>query len=388
MKNIYTVLLFLLFHQLASSQQININMSGIIFQVYEGNYLEYSYYNHTTKKNYVEASDYINIACSFKLEAAAGNYPGSCNIYLSNDTLLDNGDQLLQSYRHPGNGLSAGVGHLSEDEARMTCDNFPEESSKYVIYKFFFDNYSDSQVSHAVYYKKLSFGSKTEPLLYYAYPSLNWTKQVNQGNTLNIDLYTTNNTNKTQNITPYNFYLCKKSTFDLPSAILIKNQTFIYLPTGDAGTYGNLNCDSIESKKTKIIFGYPLAIPSNVPNGEYYVYPVQSGLENKYECLEQYGSELLQVGQTVGINSTVVNAQPSAYPNPVSSTLTVDFGKSSTTTQVEIMNILGEKLSTRTIERSDRVEIDMREFINGVYFITVISDDQKSLFRILKTDVN
>ncbi len=386
MKTIYTTLFFLLFHQLLSSQQLNINMKGIIFDIYEGNYLDFSYYNHTTKKNYVEASDYISVKTSFVLEAPAGDYPGYIKIYLSNDTTLDAGDVLLQSYRHNGKGISSGVSHIGDAEAQMTCQNFPNPGSRYVIYKHLFDNYSDNQVGHSTYYKSLYFSNGTESLLYYASPNINGTKQINQGDRLYLVLQITNNSSSTQKLRSYSFYLCKTNTFDLPSAIKIKDQTIIFLPTGDAEPYGNLSCDSIQSKKTKTIFNYPLDIPVNVPSGDYYVYAVQDGNEKDYKCLIHYGSEKITIGQTVGINSTVTNDQPFAYPNPASTTLTVNFGKPLATAQVEITNILGEKINTYTIERSDKMDIDMQELKNGVYFITIISAHQKNSLKVLKTD--
>jgi hypothetical protein len=57
------------------------------------------------------------------------------------------------------------------------------------------------------------------------------------------------------------------------------------------------------------------------------------------------------------------------YPNPVKTVLNVKFPQKGTYT-VKIFNIVGEKISERTIVEDDLIRFNMSDFNNGMYFIT------------------
>ena len=363
---------------LGNAQQIKIPNLQNSFDVYQGTYLQ-SYCDFKTKKNSVYPYDFIEISLGYTLEGFTGEHPGWFKIYFSNDTIIDSGDTMVQQYRKSFSTISS----LATAEVQVRCNNFPSVSSLYVILKLEFDSVN-YPIANDRCYKKLSFYKLKKDLLYSTYVSFTNT-QINQGSTLNTFLEVSNNTGETQQARFHNFYLCKTDSYDPNQSILLKEE-LLWLPVENYGNYGNLMGDTIHANSKKVIANYPLLIPNTVSSGDYYVFAIEKGRESDYQCMSYPASNKIHIGATVGINSTTMNDNAYAYPNPVSTTLTVNFGKPLATARVEIVNILGEKLNTYIVEGSDRMDIDVHALKNGVYFISILSDHQEAILKVLKTN--
>jgi trimeric autotransporter adhesin len=77
----------------------------------------------------------------------------------------------------------------------------------------------------------------------------------------------------------------------------------------------------------------------------------------------------------VGINESInANESFTIYPNPTSNQITIEFELTETNnTSIEIKNVLGQTVKTITnkafVKGSNKIEIDVSEFTNGIYFI-------------------
>lgn len=81
-------------------------------------------------------------------------------------------------------------------------------------------------------------------------------------------------------------------------------------------------------------------------------------------------------------NSLIKNL--SVYPNPFTSALTIKLPLlSETKTSFRVFDITGKQVIDKTIE-NEETTIDLNTLDNGVYFIEVISGDQKAVAKIVK----
>lgn len=69
------------------------------------------------------------------------------------------------------------------------------------------------------------------------------------------------------------------------------------------------------------------------------------------------------------------------YPNPVFNKLNISSPE--LITKINITNILGKKVFDRNI-RADKLQIDMSQYKNGMYFIQIESADKIKTYRIIK----
>lgn len=86
-------------------------------------------------------------------------------------------------------------------------------------------------------------------------------------------------------------------------------------------------------------------------------------------------------------NETPVNAE--VYPNPTADVVTLQFGDDASGLYViEVYNTLGQQLSSAqyTASPSGKTSVSLKDFADGIYFITVkkIDGTETSTFRITK----
>jgi len=75
------------------------------------------------------------------------------------------------------------------------------------------------------------------------------------------------------------------------------------------------------------------------------------------------------------------NKKLSIFPNPVFNQLTISSPIK--IKKINITNILGKKILERNIY-ADKINIDMSNYKNGMYFIQIESDSKKNTYRIIK----
>ena len=88
---------------------------------------------------------------------------------------------------------------------------------------------------------------------------------------------------------------------------------------------------------------------------------------------------------TLGNNEFETSADIYLYPNPTKGTLNIripnNFGLPNSFT---ISNVLGQKISQMEVSKETDLTINTSAFSNGIYFITVVKEDQKRTLRFIK----
>jgi hypothetical protein len=79
-------------------------------------------------------------------------------------------------------------------------------------------------------------------------------------------------------------------------------------------------------------------------------------------------------------------AQIKVYPNPVVRVLTVDLtnGMEAGLVRIEIINIIGEQLTSWELNGKDYYELDMTGFPNGIYILKIFDGKQIINHKLIK----
>ncbi len=85
---------------------------------------------------------------------------------------------------------------------------------------------------------------------------------------------------------------------------------------------------------------------------------------------------------TSTLDYSTQNADIRIFPNPVENILSIHFGNTMEG-KIEIFDILGKKIECADFENGQDVYVDVSNFENGIYFLT-IKDDQQNTFRPIK----
>ena len=80
-------------------------------------------------------------------------------------------------------------------------------------------------------------------------------------------------------------------------------------------------------------------------------------------------------------NSGVIKLE--IYPNPFNDVAIVDFGRYISNSQLKIFNIVGELVDEYEVRDTDKIEIERKEKVNGVYFAEIEIDDKKIFKKII-----
>jgi hypothetical protein len=82
-----------------------------------------------------------------------------------------------------------------------------------------------------------------------------------------------------------------------------------------------------------------------------------------------------------GIEPIIVDAaNVSLFPNPTSQQLTIDYNQA--VKQLSIVNLLGQSLKTLEINASGRLDVDVSELPNGVYFLKINEQEMKKFVKL------
>jgi hypothetical protein len=71
------------------------------------------------------------------------------------------------------------------------------------------------------------------------------------------------------------------------------------------------------------------------------------------------------------------------YPNPTDGNISVDLRDNYSNVIVEITDILGRKIKTNSYDQGQHFNLNINEEA-GVYFLTVIAENKKVVFRLIK----
>ena len=131
---------------------------------------------------------------------------------------------------------------------------------------------------------------------------------------------------------------------------------------------------------------YPVGVFTNVGGGNNYtVYTAGT-----------YSVTVIDAnGCTVASNDFTYNNPPTSvvensgvikleiYPNPFNDVAIVDFGRYISNSQLKIFNIVGELVDEYEVRETDKIEIERKEKVNGVYFAEIEIDDKKIFKKII-----
>lgn len=87
---------------------------------------------------------------------------------------------------------------------------------------------------------------------------------------------------------------------------------------------------------------------------------------------------------TVGVEDIESSENISIYPNPTNDNFSIDMGKNIEQLEVQISNISGKKLYSKSYNNSQKVNLSLNDSPAGVYFITIIADGVQSNQKLIK----
>ena len=114
-------------------------------------------------------------------------------------------------------------------------------------------------------------------------------------------------------------------------------------------------------------------------NGDYFIAhtTIENGCGKVYSA--EWGRKLVngilepfELARVVMSSDIITNEDFQIFPNPASSTITVNFEKSENDYRISIFNILGKKV-TETIQAQKSIDINVSALQNGIYFLQIES---------------
>lgn len=109
--------------------------------------------------------------------------------------------------------------------------------------------------------------------------------------------------------------------------------------------------------------------------------PEDSCVETQYGETEDY--TVIIEEQSLGVINSNFSIQPSLYPNPTNGTVTVDLKKYYSKVSIMLHDMLGRKIMAKHYDQIQNFELTLQQS-PGVYFLTVISENKKAVFKLIK----
>jgi len=108
--------------------------------------------------------------------------------------------------------------------------------------------------------------------------------------------------------------------------------------------------------------------------------PTDACDETAYGETEDYMVEIIESSLSV---DEFNNNKVKLYPNPTTGIFTIDLGNEIENTEISIHDLNGRLIKVFYKSNKSLINIDL-ELGLGLYFVTVISDNKKSIFKLLK----
>lgn len=148
--------------------------------------------------------------------------------------------------------------------------------------------------------------------------------------------------------------------------------TVIQVYSGDCNALATVGCDDDGSPETT--FGLTrLALTGQTPGATL--------LLRLFGYNGSTGSFAISAFDASLANSSFDNSSFTYYPNPVKNVLNLSYSQE--ITNVEVYNLLGQRMSTNTIG-ANQGQVDMSNLANGTYLVKVTADNQVKTIKVIK----
>jgi len=131
-----------------------------------------------------------------------------------------------------------------------------------------------------------------------------------------------------------------------------------------------------------------LTIPSTISAGNYYILFVADTEDIISENNENNNTACVPITITDGtldIEDNELANKIKVYPNPVSDELTINLGEVHSQINLEIFNVLGQRVNSLVFEQQQTFNIDTSSLSNGIYFFKIkINSTKYREFKIIK----
>jgi hypothetical protein len=83
------------------------------------------------------------------------------------------------------------------------------------------------------------------------------------------------------------------------------------------------------------------------------------------------------------VNTTNQDIKLSAYPNPTTKIIILDFGKLYQEVSIKVTNLTGQVVLDKAIQNSFRTSVNL-EGAAGVYFINILTEEGSRTVKVIK----
>jgi hypothetical protein len=109
--------------------------------------------------------------------------------------------------------------------------------------------------------------------------------------------------------------------------------------------------------------------------------PIDPCIETTYGETEDY--TVIIVEESLGLIENNFPLNPIMYPNPTEGNISVDLRDNYSNIIIELTDILGRKIKTNSYVQGQYFNLNINEEA-GIYFLTVIAENKKVVFRVVK----
>lgn len=133
---------------------------------------------------------------------------------------------------------------------------------------------------------------------------------------------------------------------------------------------------------------YTMTIPDGISAGQYYVLFVADATNNVTEINEDNNVTCIPItinDSSLNIDENEILRKVNLYPNPVNNILTINLGKQFEKTEIQVFNLIGQRIKSYAIENKETYEINMYSLTNGVYIVKIKIDGKLTKeYKIIK----
>ena len=181
------------------------------------------------------------------------------------------------------------------------------------------------------------------------------------------------------------FSLSSQTTFDLDWAIGSGTNNDLTITAGDtvrwtwttpSHTVENTPGSSVETFNSGFLG----------PVGSTFEYTFTVVGDNNYFCGVHGAASMsgtISVMEDLGIPDERLNAF-SILPNPASTQITINLPSNPIASEIEIFNILGKRILTKTLNNTTETQISISDWQSGLYVIRIKSGDNAQIKRFIK----